>query len=145
MLEHGSSTPYLFGPGACSLLHLSILTRFISDSHLFSIPSFLAPYRVEAPRVDLSSRFGLHRQVPVGLRCPSGFPPRMAVPYDAGRSRKHMAVHMVESKNSSFYSNIRDFVSHLTQLVCLSLKVYNSDFFFRSHSLRSPHLDVDIK
>ena len=38
----------------------------------------------------------------------------MAIPYDAGRTRKHMAVHMVESKNALFYSNIRDFVSHLT-------------------------------
>ena len=114
MLEHGSSTPYRFGPGACSLLHLSLLTRFISDSHLFSIPSFLAPYRVEAPRVDLPSRFSLHRQTPVGLRCHPGFPPHIAISYDAGRIRKHMAVHMVESKNSSFYSNTSDFVSHLT-------------------------------
>ena len=84
MLEHGSSTPYLFGSGACSLLHLSILTRFISDSRLFSIPSFLAPYRVEAPRVDFPSRFRLHRQTPVGLRCHPGFPPRIAVPLSIG-------------------------------------------------------------
>jgi hypothetical protein len=95
-------------------LHLSILTRFISDSRLFSIPSFLAPYRVEAPGVDLPSRFGLHKHLSVGLRCHPGFPPRIAVPYDAGRSRKHMAVHMVESKYALFYSNIRDFVSHIT-------------------------------
>ena len=118
MLAHGISTTYLFWFKCRSLFHLSILTRFITSSPLLPIPPFLAPFRIEASRVDLPLRFSLHRCSPVGLRCPSSFPPCRAVPDNTGQSRKHMAAHMVESQNFLFYSNIDDFVSHLTRLLC---------------------------
>ena len=89
------SLPLAFWLKPISTLGLSILTTFINRSLPFPIPSFLAPYRVGAPGVDVLSRFCLH---PYGAGFVVLRASHPAVTGNACRSRKRVVAHTVRSK-----------------------------------------------
>ena len=51
--------PLPFWSRPISIFGLSTLTAFINSSHVLRIPSFLAPNRLDAARVELASRLAL--------------------------------------------------------------------------------------
>ena len=67
-----STIPLAFWPWPVSIFGLSKITTFINSSHILRIPSFLAPIRVDASRVEVFSRFSLPA-IGQGLHCHPGF------------------------------------------------------------------------
>ena len=53
------SIPLAILAQACQHLWPAQITTFINSSHMLRIPSFLAPLRVDAPRVEVLSRVSL--------------------------------------------------------------------------------------
>ena len=71
-LRNTPTIPLAFWPKPVSIFGLSKITTFINSSHMLRIPSFLAPIRVDAPRVEVLSRVSLLAYCQ-GLHCHPGF------------------------------------------------------------------------
>jgi hypothetical protein len=71
-LRNTPTIPLAFWPKPVSIFGLSKITTFINSSHMLRIPSFLAPIRVDAPRVEALSRVSLLAYCQ-GLHCHPGF------------------------------------------------------------------------
>ena len=69
-----TSQPYPspFWSRPVSIFGLSSLTTFINSSHVLRIPLFLAPNRLDAARVEFTSRLTLQAK-DQGLHCNPGF------------------------------------------------------------------------
>lgn len=58
-LRNIPSIPLTFWSRPASIFGLSNITTFIGSSHMLRMPSFLAPIRLDAARVELASRLPL--------------------------------------------------------------------------------------
>jgi len=98
------SIPLTFWFRPVSIFGLSLITTFISNSHMLRIPSFLAPIRPDAARVEFASRLPLPAEAEGFIVTRAS---HKAVTSDACRGRKLPTTRQADSKASSKRGNFQ--------------------------------------